>query len=137
MPSIVVHSFHQNLSYSSVAQFFCGAAIRNGSDTLHPNPRSKINEAAVGWYKNIASIQGLCVVCEALPYTILSGRNDRSHLITEPDGHGRKAPSRAVAWDAPALALQLHGAWGSLNLIRCLVSDRSSKEEKDMGRAGS
>lgn len=117
--------------------FFCGAAIHNGSDPLHPNPRSKINEAAVGWNKSIAGIQGLYVVCEAVSYTTLSGRNDRSHLITEPDGQGRQAPSSTVAWDALAPAVQWHGAWGFLKLIRCLVSDRSSKEEKDVGRAGS
>lgn len=118
-------------------QFFCGAAVHNGSDTLPPNPRSKINETAVVWNKSTASIQGLYVVCKAPPYTTLSRRNDRTHLITEPDGQERKAPSRAVAWDAPALALQLFGAWGSLKLIRCLVPDGSSKKKKDMGRADS
>lgn len=102
-----------------MAQFFCGAAVHNGSDTLHPNPRSKINEAAIGQRPlRTTSRLGIRVLpavkdfvwCEELCPTLPCQGEMTDPISTETDGQGRQAPSRAVAWDATALALQLHGA---------------------------
>lgn len=130
--------------YLSLAPFFCGGAVHNVSDSLHPSPRSKINKW--GYSRKEASQNHVKVgsrECDQHARTLCGTRDSTQHYVGREDwltlSHNRSRwpregthlPERWTRMPQPSLSRC------SLKLIRCCVSDVRSKEGKGKGRAGS